>query len=109
MTAIGEGKSVVPSRQCTGPCVQSVGQKSIKLDYELLPHPEYYLDLASSDYFLFSYLKKWLEGKRFLVELRGYIAETSPYFERLEETYYMNGIKKLEKPLYYHVLTEYDK
>lgn len=29
-----------------------------------LPHPAYYPDLASSDYFLFSNLKKWLGGIR---------------------------------------------
>jgi [histone H3]-lysine36 N-dimethyltransferase SETMAR len=33
-----------------------------ELGYELLPHPPYCLDLASSDFFLFAVLKSMLAG-----------------------------------------------
>ena len=33
--------------------------------YELIPHPTYSLDLAPSDYFLFSNLKKDIDGRHF--------------------------------------------
>ena len=36
-----------------------------KLRFELLSHPPYYLDLARSDYSLFTDFKKMLQGKRF--------------------------------------------
>jgi [histone H3]-lysine36 N-dimethyltransferase SETMAR len=35
-----------------------------ELGYELLPHPPYFPDLASSDFFLFADLKRMLAGKK---------------------------------------------
>ncbi|GBP74482.1 Mariner Mos1 transposase [Eumeta japonica] len=48
------------------------------------------------DYYLFPNLKKWLGGKRFESN-EEVINETNAYFESLEKTYYLEGIKKLEK------------
>jgi len=76
-------------------CVVAMA-KFHKLGYELLPHPAYSPDLAPSDYFLFPNLKKWLGGKRFGSN-EEVIAETNAYFEGLEKTCYLEGIKKLEK------------
>ncbi|GBP35549.1 Histone-lysine N-methyltransferase SETMAR [Eumeta japonica] len=67
-----------------------------ELRYELLPHPEYSPDLTPCDYYLFPNLKTWLSGKRFESN-EEVITETSAYFESLEKTYYLEGIKKLEK------------
>jgi [histone H3]-lysine36 N-dimethyltransferase SETMAR len=35
-----------------------------ELGYELLPHPPYFSDLASSDLFLFADLKRMLAGRK---------------------------------------------
>lgn len=65
------------------------------LGYKLLPHPPYSPDLAPSDYYLFPNLKKWLGGKRFESNDE-VITETNAYFEGLDQSYYLEGIKKLE-------------
>ncbi|GBP33922.1 Histone-lysine N-methyltransferase SETMAR [Eumeta japonica] len=67
-----------------------------ELRYELLPHPAYSPELALCDYYLFPNLKKWLDGKRFESN-KEVITETNAYFESLKKTYYLEGIKKLEK------------
>ena len=67
-----------------------------ELRYELLPLPPYSPDLAPSDYFLFSNLKKWLGGKRFYSNDE-IILQTNTYFEYLEKSYFLEGIQKLEK------------
>jgi len=76
-------------------CVVAMG-KIHKLGYELLLHPAYSPDLAPCDYFLFPNLKKWLGGKRFGSN-EEVITETNAYFESLEKSYFLEGIKKLEK------------
>ena len=40
-------------------------QKLLELDWDVLPHPSYSPDLASSDYFLFRSLQNSLNGKNF--------------------------------------------
>ena len=64
--------------------------------YELLPHPQYFPDLAPSDYFLFPNLNKWLGGNRFYSNDE-IISQTNTYFEDLEKSYLLEGIQKLEK------------
>ena len=61
--------------------------KLYELEYELVPHPLYSLDLASSDYFLFTNLKKQLGGKRFSSndEIN---EQTNAYFKDLEKSYF---------------------
>ena len=65
-----------------------------ELGYELLPHPPYSPDLASSDFFLFADLKRMLTGKKFSSD-EEVIAETEAYFEDKEKLDYKNGIGKL--------------
>jgi len=66
-----------------------------QLRFELVAHSPYSLDLALSDYYLFSNLKRWLQGKRFTSN-EEVIAETEAYFEGLDVSYYRKGIKMLE-------------
>ncbi|XP_011863068.1 PREDICTED: histone-lysine N-methyltransferase SETMAR-like [Vollenhovia emeryi] len=66
-----------------------------QLRFELVAHPPYSPDLAPSDYYLFSNLKRWLQGKRFRSN-EEVIAETEAYFEGLDVSYYRKGIKMLE-------------
>ena len=73
-----------------------------ELGYELHPHLSYSLDLAPSDCFLFLYLKKWLGGKRFDPNDE-VISQTNTCFEDLDKSYFMKGIKKLEKPRMKHI------
>lgn len=69
--------------------------KSIKMRFELLPHPQYSPDLAPSDYYLFENLKKWIQGKRFEsnIDVQN---EIDAYFEDLNTEYYLKGIEILE-------------
>ena len=67
-----------------------------ELSFELLPHPPYSLDLASSDYRLFADLKKMLQRKRFGSN-EEVIAENEAYFESKDKSFYKKGIEKLEK------------
>jgi len=69
--------------------------KLCELHYEILPHPPYSPDLAPCDYYLFPNLKKWLGGKKFQSNEQ-VICETNAYFEDLDQSYFMEGIKKLE-------------
>ena len=66
-----------------------------ELGFELLLHPPYSPDLAPSDFFLFSDLKRMLAGKKFSAN-EEVIAETEAYFEAKDKSYYKNGIEKLE-------------
>ncbi|XP_018316263.1 histone-lysine N-methyltransferase SETMAR-like [Mycetomoellerius zeteki] len=77
-------------RTCSAPIA-----KFNEFRYELLPHPVYSPDLAPCDYFLFPNLKKWFGGKRFITREQ-FIAETEAYFEGLNKSYYLDGLKKLE-------------
>jgi len=61
----------------------------------LLSHPPYSPDLASSDFFLFPNMKKWLGGKRFSSN-KEVIAETEAYFKEFEKSYFLNSLKLLE-------------
>ena len=62
----------------------------------MLPNPQYYPDLAPSDYLLFADLKKMLQAKR-LGSNEQVIAETEVNFESKDESFYKKGIKKLGK------------
>ena len=67
-----------------------------ELRFELLPHPPFSTDLASSDYYLFADLKKMLPGKRFYSNEK-VITETNAYFEAKDKSFYKKGIEMLEK------------
>ncbi|GFT35474.1 putative DD34D transposase [Trichonephila clavipes] len=62
--------------------------------FKLLLHPPYTPDLAPSDFFLFSDLKRMLSGLKFRTNEK-VIAETEAYFEAKDKSYYKNGIEKL--------------
>ena len=69
--------------------------KKHELCCESLPHPSCYLDLASSDYYLFPNLKRWLSGRRFESN-EGVEWETEGYFRGFDKSYYLEVIKKLK-------------
>ena len=70
--------------------------KITDLKYELLQHPTYSPDLAPSDFWLFSHLKKFMRGKHFSSNEEA-IAAVDEYFEDLPEKHYRDGIHKLEE------------
>ena len=74
------------------PCHKSMKTmiKMNELSFDLLPHPPYSPDLASSVYWLFADLKKMLQGKRFGSN-KEVIAETKAYFEGKDESFYKKG------------------
>ncbi|CAH2096946.1 unnamed protein product [Euphydryas editha] len=80
------------------PCHKSTKAmaKLYELGFELLPYSPYSPDLALSDFFLFSDLKRILAGKKFKAD-EEVIAETEEYFEAEHKSYYKNSIEKLEK------------
>lgn len=90
-------KKKVLFHQDNAPCHKSMKTmaKLHELGFELLPHPPYSPDLAPSDFFLFSDLKRMLAGKKFKAD-EEVIAETEAYFEAKDKSYYKNGIEKLE-------------
>lgn len=69
--------------------------KISELKYELLQHPAYSPDLAPSDFWLFSHLKKFFREKRFSSN-EEVIAAVEGYFAGLPENHYSDGIHKLE-------------
>ena len=84
--------------QANASCHKSIAtmEKLHKLHFELLPHPPYSPDLASSDYYLFANLKKMLPGKRFGSN-KEVIVRTEAYFESSNKSFYKKSIKMLEK------------
>ena len=66
-----------------------------ELGFELLTHLPYSPDLAPSDFFLISDLKRMLAGKKFKSNDE-VIAETEANFDQKEKSYYKSGIEKLE-------------
>ena len=70
--------------------------KMHELHFELLPHLLYSPDLAPSDYWLFSDLKRMLQGKRVGSDDE-VIAETEAYFEAKDKSFFKHGIEKLEE------------
>ena len=68
----------------------------LELGFQLVPHPPCSPDLAPSAYYLFPNTKKWLAGRRFYSN-EEVIAETNAYFAELCQSYYSEGINKLEQ------------
>jgi len=65
------------------------------LHYELLEHPPYSPDLATSDFSLFPKLKLFLAGQRFSSNQEA-IATVERYFADLTKNHYRDGIMALE-------------
>ncbi|GFW43068.1 mariner Mos1 transposase [Trichonephila clavipes] len=89
-------KKKVLFHQDNAPCHKSMNSmtKLHELGFELLLHPPYNPDLAPSDFFLFSDLKKRLAGQKFCAD-EEVIAETEANFKAEDKLYYKNGIEKL--------------
>ena len=69
----------------------------MEIKFALLQHPTYSPDLTPSD-FLFPNMKKYLGGQRFKSN-KEVIAQTDAYSENLSKSYFLDGLKKLEKCL----------
>ena len=67
-----------------------------EFNFELLLHPQYFLDRVPSEYWPFADLKKMLQGKKFGSN-EEVIAAAEAYFESKDESFYKKCIKKLEK------------
>ena len=67
-----------------------------EMNWYIVEHPPYSPDLAPSDYFLFSNLKRHLRGKRF-VNLDELKDEVSGYLMDRPQEWYAGGISKLVK------------
>ena len=65
------------------------------LHYEVMEHPHYSLDLASSDFYLFPKIKLFLAGQRFSSNQEA-IAAVEGYFADLTKNDYRDGIIALE-------------
>lgn len=66
-----------------------------ELGFKLLPHHPNSPDLAPSDYHLFKFLKRWLQGKRFATN-KEVEREIDGYFEGLQTFHYSKGIEMLK-------------
>lgn len=72
-----------------------VAQRAIRdSGFEELNHPPYSPDLAPSDYYLFSHLKKDLRGKRFESD-EELVQVVTEWFDAKVETFYKTGIESL--------------
>ena len=63
---------------------------------EILPHPPYSLDMASSDFYLFPKLKSHIRGIQYGSN-EGVIEAINVYFGDQENAFYFEGIRKLEQ------------
>ena len=91
-------KKKVLFHQDNAACHKSIATmaKLHELHFELLLHPPYSPDLASSNYWLFANLKRMLQGKRFGSN-EEVILETEAYFEAKDKSFNKKGIELLEK------------
>ena len=71
------------------PCHKSIATmaKLHELHFELLPHPPYSPELAPNNYWLFTDIKRMLQGKRFGFN-EEVISETEAYFEAKDKLFY---------------------
>ena len=92
-------KKKVLFHQANPPCHKSMKTmvKLNELSFELLRNPPYSPDLAPRNYWLFSDLKKMLQGKRFGSN-EEVVAETEAYFESKDESFYKRH-RKVRKVL----------
>lgn len=71
-------------------------QKLTELRFQMLPHPPYSPDLASSDHHLFPKFKTFLARQKFGSN-KEVIQEVNAYFKALEKTHFREGITNVEK------------
>lgn len=70
-------------------------EKLEKINFEVLPQPQYSPDLAPSDFYLFENLRKWLLGKRFQSN-DDVQKQLDSYFNELSSEFYSKGVQMLE-------------
>ena len=63
--------------------------------FQLIDHSPYSPDLAPSDYFLFSNMKKHLAGKWYQTDY-DVISAAEDFFESEQENFYTSGIQALQ-------------
>jgi histone-lysine N-methyltransferase SETMAR len=76
--------------------VTSTHQKLADLHLEVLKHPAYSPDLASSDYCLFPNLKKYLKGRKFSSIEEATLAPDR-WFAAQPKEFFLDRLKKLEQ------------
>jgi len=64
--------------------------------FELLQHPPHSPDLAPSDYYLFTQLKEFMNGRKF-TDYKDVICAANDRLEGQDEQFFRNGIRALEK------------
>ena len=64
--------------------------------FEILPHPPYSPDMASSDFYLFQKLKSHLCGTQYGSN-EGVIEAVNKYLGDEEKAFYFEGIRKLKQ------------
>ena len=95
-TAHEEEKNHLSSRQYTVPQVNENDGKIVEIRLGIASPPTILSRSSPRDYWLFTDLKKMLQGKRFGSN-EEVIAETEAYFEAKDKSFYKHGIEKLEK------------
>lgn len=78
------------------PCFKVISTiaKLSELHFDVLPHPQYFLDLAATDDYMFTNLKKIFAGKWYDPN-EEVIVETETYFEGLDKSFHGKGIHML--------------
>ena len=93
------GKVTKRSCSCTTmplPPGLATQKKLAYLGFQCLDHPPYSLDLAQSDYHLFTGLKKQLEGCHFSSNME-VVAAVETWFGRQPSEFFLSGLQKLEQ------------
>ncbi|GFX47013.1 mariner Mos1 transposase [Trichonephila clavipes] len=89
------GKGVVFHQDNARPHTSLVTrQKLLQLEWDTMPHPPYFPDLAPSDYYLFVSLQKFLDGKTFTSneDVKNHLDQ---FFASKDQKFYERGIMLL--------------
>lgn len=91
--------NIMPTYRIGSTTLRRKSQK--ELGYDLLSYALCFPDLASSGYFLFPNLKKWLGQDKFYF-IDEIITQTNTNFEFLEKTFNFEALKRLKKKTMFH-------
>ena len=86
---------MLTKRQCAYAQVLVAMSAIRDCEFALVDHFPYSSELASSDYYLYAYIKKKLNGKRYQSG-NDVISAVEYYFEGQEETFFKAGIQMLK-------------
>ena len=95
MSSFEKEKDPLPSRQCTDAYLCNFDGQNYRIKIRITTHSP---GLAPSDFFLFPNLEKCFGGQRFTSK-EEVIVQTEAYFEDLPKSFFLGGLKKLEKRL----------